>query len=325
MHRILNNIKTNQSSYGKLVIGIGSASIIGCGFVASLGVDNEKNGNGFVKMPWIRTSFTSASNNPDTNDKKIAFSASEFKSFPLISKHVISHNTAIYRFALPTPDHEMGLSTSSCIVARAELDGKQVSRPYTPVTLNNQKGHFDLIIKAYPKPGGVMSRHFNDLRIGETIEFKGPFPKIAYKPNMKKEIGMIAGGTGITPMLQVIREILGNPADNTKISLIFANITEEDILLREEIDNLASLFPEFKVYYTLDKPPKRWNGGSGFVSKEMLVKYLPKPSDDHLVLVCGPKGMLDHVSGPKGPNNSQGELGGLLKDCGYVSEQVYKF
>ena len=51
---------------------------------------------------------------------------------------------------------------------------------------------------------------------------------------------MIAGGTGITPMLQVIRAILKNPRDTTKLYLIFANQTEEDILLRQELESLQS-------------------------------------------------------------------------------------
>ncbi len=41
------------------------------------------------------------------------------------------------------------------------------------------------------------------MQIGETLDVKGPIIKLAYKPNMKQSIGMVAGGTGITPMLQV--------------------------------------------------------------------------------------------------------------------------
>jgi len=110
------------------------------------------------------------------------------------------------------------------------------------VSQNNQKGFVDLIIKSYPKPGGIMSRHIQSLRPGiDHVEMKGPFKKIDYRPNMCKKLGMIAGGTGITPMLQIIREVLSNPEDRTEISLIFANVSEDDILLRDELDALAYL------------------------------------------------------------------------------------
>jgi len=184
----------------------------------------------------------------------------------------------------------------------------------------------DLLVKAYPAPGGVVSRHIHSLRPGvDSLEIKGPFKKLEYTPNMRKRIGMIAGGTGVTPMLQVIREILSNPADSTEVSLVFANVSESDILLRNELDALAYLFPNFNVFYTLDKPPKGWTGGTGFVSKDMVQKHMPPPGPDHMVLVCGPKGMVDMVSGPKANKDAQGPLTGLLAECGYTADMVYKF
>lgn len=63
--------------------------------------------------------------------------------------------------------------------------------------------------------------------------------KIKYEPNMKESIGMVAGGTGITPMLQVLEHILANPNDRTKVHLVFANEEERDILLKPRLDALA--------------------------------------------------------------------------------------
>jgi len=143
---------------------------------------------------------------------------------------------------------------------------------------------------------------------------------------MKKEIGMIAGGSGITPMLQVLHTILKNPEDKTKVSLIFANVTADDILLKQRIDEWAQKHAErFKVYYTLDKPPKDWKGGSGFVSEQMVKENIPRPSEDSMVFVCGPPGMMKAVSGPKTEKYEQGEVGGVLKALGYKESMVYKF
>ncbi|KAJ0083867.1 hypothetical protein Patl1_30145 [Pistacia atlantica] len=53
---------------------------------------------------------------------------------------------------------------------------------------------------------------------------------------------------------QVARAILENPIDTTNICLIYANVTFEDILLKEELDNLAASFPDrISVYYVLNK------------------------------------------------------------------------
>lgn len=280
----------------------------------------------FNQRPNGIVEASKAEDNKPTTEKKIALSANEFRPFKLESTEHVSPNTTRQRFVFPSPDQESGLTVASCIVARATIDGKVVVRPYTPVSLNHQKGYLELVIKGYPQPGGIMSRHIQGLKPGvDSIEFKGPFKKIEYKANMKKKIGMIAGGTGVTPMLQVIREILSNPEDHTEVSLLFANVTESDILLRSELDALAYLYPNFKVYYTLDKPPSGWKGGKGFVSLDMVQKLMPRPSEDCLILVCGPKGMIEHVCGPKEQKDQQGPLLGLLKAAGYLESQVYKF
>lgn len=62
--------------------------------------------------------------------------------------------------------------------------------------------------------------------------------------------GMIAGGTGVTPMYQVANAILKNPADKTEITLLFANVSADDILIEEELTNLQALSPQFKVRCT---------------------------------------------------------------------------
>lgn len=98
--------------------------------------------------------------------------------------------------------------TRKCAHARA-------SRADTPISTEEERGYLDLVVKAYPAPDGVMSRHIHSLRPGDKLEFKGPWPKIEVRPNKWKKIGMVAGGTGITPMLQVVRAVVNNPSDVT--------------------------------------------------------------------------------------------------------------
>ena len=58
---------------------------------------------------------------------------------------------------------------------------------------------------------------------------------------------MLAGGTGVTPMYQVANAILKNPSDKTQITLLFANVGADDILIENELTNLQALSPQFKV------------------------------------------------------------------------------
>lgn len=73
----------------------------------------------------------------------------------------------------------------------------------------------------------------------------------------------MAGGSGITPHYQLIDAALSDKTDTTKWTLIYSNVTEEDILLRKEWDSLAKANPDrLKVVYTLDQPPAGWKGKS---------------------------------------------------------------
>lgn len=113
------------------------------------------------------------------------------------------------------------------------------------------------------------------LMIGQTMKVKGPKGAMVYAPNMVRHLGMIAGGTGITPMLQIVRAIVrGRPRnggnDTTQIDLLFANVNPEDILLKEDLDALAREDEGFRVHYVLNNPPEKWDGGVGFVTPDMI-------------------------------------------------------
>jgi cytochrome-b5 reductase len=187
------------------------------------------------------------------------------------------------------------------------------------------KGYLDLLVKKYPD--GPMSTHLHDMAPGQRLDFKGPLPKYPWTTNKHTHIAFVAGGTGITPMYQLMRAIFNNPDDNTKVTLVFGNITEEDILLKGEFDRLENTYPQrFRAFYVLDKPPKEWAGGKGFVTKELLKQVLPEPKSDNVkVFVCGPPGLMKAISGGKKSPRDQGELAGILKELGYSEDQVYKF
>ena len=138
----------------------------------------------------------------------------------------LSHDTRRFRFALPE-GHVLGLPVGKHINLSITLDGKPVVRSYTPVTSDDDVGFFDLVVKVYfantnPKfpEGGKLSQYLEKMNINDMIDARGPAGRITYlgqgqfsleDPKKKlpptkrvaRNIGMIAGGTGITPMLQV--------------------------------------------------------------------------------------------------------------------------
>ena len=134
-------------------------------------------------------------------------------------------------------------------------------------------------------PTGLLSKWFGELQVGDYADVRGPKGSFKYVPNMCKVLGMIAGGTGITPMLQIVRAVLENPADRTQLRLIFANVNPDDILMKAVLDKLAAAHADqFRVYYVLNNPPQNWTGGVGFVSQAMIKEFCPAPADDIKIL-----------------------------------------
>ncbi|WOK95913.1 NADH--cytochrome b5 reductase 1 [Canna indica] len=235
-----------------------------------------------------------------------------FKDFKLVEKKQLSHNVAKFRFALPTSTSELGLPIGQHISCRGkDAAGEEVIKPYTPTTLDSDLGCFELVIKMYPQ--GRMSHHFREMNVGDYLSVKGPKGRFKYQVGQVRAFGMIAGGSGITPMFQVTRAILENPTDKTKVHLIYANVTYDDILLKEELDSLAKNYPDrFQIYYVLNQPPEEWNGGVGFVSKEMIKAHCPSPSADIQILRCGPP-----------PMNKA--MAAHLDDLGYTKDMQFQF
>jgi len=176
-----------------------------------------------------------------------------YRSFELTHKENVSHNTIRFTFALPSSHHRLGLPVGKHISIKAQdSEGKDFMRNYTPVTGDEVQGHFKLVIKVYPQ--GKMSRYLADLPLHAKIDCRGPQGGLEYKgrglfeikrktgvvTQKVKRVGMLAGGTGITPMYQLIHAVLRDAKDTTDLNLIFGNITEDDILLRDELEKKSN-------------------------------------------------------------------------------------
>jgi len=154
-----------------------------------------------------------------------------------------------------------------------------------------------------------MTLCFSELVVGDMVELKGPVGHFVWKGNgiaslhgeekRIAEIGMVCAGSGITPILQVLRAILTDPSGNdTKVWVLDVNRLPEDILCREELDRLALEHEShFKLHYSLTgKPvPEDWPFSTGRITDAMLASHLPPPGQDRLVCICGPPLMEQSV------------------------------
>eukprot|EP00928_Gymnodinium_smaydae_P054358 TRINITY_DN38144_c0_g1_i1.p2 TRINITY_DN38144_c0_g1~~TRINITY_DN38144_c0_g1_i1.p2 ORF type:complete len:318 (-),score=82.36 TRINITY_DN38144_c0_g1_i1:312-1265(-) len=195
---------------------------------------------------------------------------------------------------------------------------EEIERKYTPVTGNETPGYFELVLKTYSPgtvkmpdgremkwaDGGKMSQYLASRNIGDWVDISGPVGiheylgrgsfKVPGRTVTVKQVGCMAGGTGITPMIQVVSAALRDSGDRTTFSLIYANKTEDDILCKDLLEELVeSSKGRFKVTYTLDFPPEGWTHKKGFITADMIKECLPGPGDDTLMMMCGPPPMVE--------------------------------
>ncbi|CAD5225017.1 unnamed protein product [Bursaphelenchus okinawaensis] len=228
----------------------------------------------------------------------------------LIEKTKVSPDSYVFRFELPSAKHIHGLKPHQHVRLHANVNGEEISRKMTPISDNEIYGYMDLLIKVYDKTdqypdGGLFTQHLDTLKIGEDLIMSGPVHKLYYEGEGQfagrkvkhlagrkfKNIILIGGGTGITPLWQILAHSLKYDKEDINVWLLFANRTPKDVLMKKELDALAAAYPRFHVWYTVSTPDEGWPYSVGYITKEMIATHLPKPSDDTITIVVGPPPM----------------------------------
>jgi cytochrome-b5 reductase len=202
-----------------------------------------------------------------------------------------THDTKTFCFSLPAAA-TLDMMPGDYLYVHATINGKSVKRPYTPSSMPGATGYFDLTVKRYES--GSISKYLHEQKVGNSVLMSGPNQGGHWVDGMAKNVGFVAGGTGITPMISIIRWILAQHQD-AELFLVFANKTEADIIFRQEWDRNVQEHANFHCYHVLEQPPVDWSQGIGRITDDVLGKHLPPPDFETVIFLCGPSPMVDHL------------------------------
>ncbi|KAF7278199.1 hypothetical protein GWI33_008693 [Rhynchophorus ferrugineus] len=210
----------------------------------------------------------------------------------------------------------------------AAVDGEEFSRSYTPVPDNlfdkflpHCKKNYSLCLMVKRYSNGKMSRYITDKDMNDYFSLSRPFGGMELKTIEKRETFlMLAGGTGITPMLSLILFLLERRIKKCQfIRLLFFNRTEKDILFKTQLASLAASDQRLKINNILSEPNETWTGEKGHVNSQLIQDCLEEHLKDTGYTI---KDIFVFICGPPKFNDAALQQ---LHDLSMSSEQIKKF
>lgn len=172
--------------------------------------------------------------------------------------------------------------------------GEKVRRAYS---ICSKRGE-PLSIGVKRVDGGKMSNYLNGAaKPGDVVKLMAPMGNFTHDPQpfKQKHYVLFGGGSGITPLMSIIKSTLPIEKDS-KITLLYFNRNEEHIMFRAELDALAAEYPNFRVIHNIDQSLAAWDGHKGPFSRakaeELLNLYVFPDSINTHYFMCGPSGLM---------------------------------
>jgi ferredoxin-NADP reductase len=172
-----------------------------------------------------------------------------------------------------------------------EIDGVKTSRPYSLTSPPNRTAFYTITVKRVEE-GFVSPFLLDTITVGDRLTSTSPTGNFFHNPLIHgNDLVFLAGGSGITPFMSIIRECIDRALDR-RISLIYGSEDPEDILFKDDLANLAEGHDNVRVHHVISSPPAGYAGRKGFISAELMSGLL----DDiplKTFYLCGPRAMYD--------------------------------
>jgi ring-1,2-phenylacetyl-CoA epoxidase subunit PaaE len=178
------------------------------------------------------------------------------------------------------------------------VDGERLRRAYSMASACVADVPVHVTVKRIE--GGRVSNHLNDtIAEGQELEVLGPSGNFTVEPRQvnQRHLVMIAGGSGITPIMSILETVLRLERDS-RVTLVYGNRGWDDVIFRDRLAQLGDEFGErLVVDHVLERPPEEWSAGKGRLNGDVLEARLQALGieDEGLVryFVCGPTPMMD--------------------------------
>ncbi len=215
-------------------------------------------------------------------------------------KEIIQETADAITIVFEQPEEKIHYTSGQFLTLIADIEGKEVRRAYS---LSSSPYVDDVLAVSIKRvEGGLMSNYLPDtLKVGDTMKVMEPMGTFTtdFDSNNKRHIIMFGGGSGITPIMSIIKSTLNQEPDSI-VSLIYCNRNIDSIIFKEQLSELELKFEgRVHVIHVLDDAPMNWQGHSGLLNHDMLEKIFERipewGHDNSTYLMCGPEGMMNNA------------------------------
>lgn len=213
-------------------------------------------------------------------------------------------------------ENEIAYKSGQFLTLIIPFDGKKERRAYSLCSSPYTDQYPAVMVKRVE--GGLVSNYLNDnLKAGDVIEVMEPMGTFTTEFNSenKRHILMFGGGSGITPLISIIKSTLAKEP-NSILTLVYCNRNIDSVIFKSQLEKLQdSSQGRLQVIHILDDAPVNWQGPSGLLNHEMLKQLFERIPDwgidNSVYLMCGPEGMMKNVQT-------------LLEDRGIPTNKIFK-
>ena len=172
-----------------------------------------------------------------------------------------------------------------------KVSGKELKKHFSFSSSPSEQNYIEFTKKLSNSDfSGILKK----LAIDDWARIEAPFGKFTFIGENKK-IALLAGGIGITPFRSICKYCTDKQL-KTKITLLYGNLTEEDIVFREDFEKMQNQNKNLNCVFTINEGNDDWKGLTGFINAEMIKKEIPDYKNT-IFFLCGPPGMVKALEG----------------------------
>jgi ferredoxin-NADP reductase len=202
-----------------------------------------------------------------------------------------THDTKTLRFQVLS-ERQLCAKPGQFLTFQWTIEGQRVTRSYTISSSPVHGNHVEITPKRMEN--GCVSIFLNERAMpGLAVDASGPYGRFYFDETLHKSIVLIAAGSGITPMISMLRYI-SDLELATPVTLLYCVRTGADIIFENELVRLSRSLPNFKYEVCLSRPDPTWKGRSGRLTEGFVSEKVTDLAS-HTFFLCGPKGFMDNA------------------------------